>query len=224
MQLRRTVIVPYSAAAMFDLADDIESYPKFLPWCDAADVLRDGEQVIATLHIQYCGLKTKLKTRNRHKRPQSIRMELAGGPLRSLQGGWEFVDLGDGRCRVEFALDYQFGGGVLGRVFARVFDAVFGKFLDNFVSQANIRYGGEAMTGNIRVAIADSNGEKQLILAEGATVADALKAGGYENVESAGIFGRVCSPQTPLTNGTRVEIYEPLANDPRQRRRSRANS
>ncbi|MBE8159044.1 MAG: ubiquinone-binding protein, partial [Betaproteobacteria bacterium] len=45
MLARRIVIVPYSAEAMFALADNIESYPDFLPWCVGVDAAREGEEV-----------------------------------------------------------------------------------------------------------------------------------------------------------------------------------
>jgi len=37
-----------------------------------------------------------------------------------------------------------------------------------------------------------------------------------------GIFGRVVSPDTPLRDGDRVEIYRPLSVDPKEVRRKRA--
>lgn len=224
MRVRRVVVVPYSAAAMFALADDIEAYPEFLPWCARTEVARSGEQVRAAMHIHYCGLKTSLTTDNRHVPPSCIDMTLADGPLKFLNGKWQFSDLADGRCRVEFALDYLFKQRILDAVFVRLFDAVFGRFVDSFVKQAEVRYG-TAESGRIRVAVACADaGERQLSLATGATVGDALAAGGYEDAESVGIFGRICGRQTPLANGDRVEIYRPLAQDPRTARRARADS
>jgi hypothetical protein len=37
-----------------------------------------------------------------------------------------------------------------------------------------------------------------------------------------GIFGKVVSPDTPLRDGDRVEIYRPLIADPKQARSTRA--
>ncbi|MEM9323994.1 MAG: SRPBCC family protein, partial [Pseudomonadota bacterium] len=49
-QVRRSALVPYTAQAMFDLVDDVASYPEFLPWCsDAVEHERNDEQVRATL-------------------------------------------------------------------------------------------------------------------------------------------------------------------------------
>jgi len=39
-------VMPYTAQQMYDLVTDVESYPKFLPWCAAArirSVQPDGE-------------------------------------------------------------------------------------------------------------------------------------------------------------------------------------
>ena len=210
--------MPHSAAEMFALADDVLSYPQFLPWCESAEETRDGEKVRAALHIRYCGLKTFFATENRHVPPHRIDMNLAAGPLKSLSGGWRFADLADGRCRVEFFVEYQFASGVLGAVFARMFGAMFGRFVDCFVRRA------EEVAGKyIRITVAsEEDGEKHLTLAAGATVGDALAAGGYADAESAGVFGRVCERNAPLSAGDRVEVYRPLRQDPRIARRERA--
>ena len=203
------------------MADGVESYPEFLPWCKSAEVSRDGETVCATLHIQYFGLKTSLSTRNRHVRPRRIEMRLAAGPLKSLSGSWDFSDLGDGRSRVEFCLQYRFARGVLGAVFERLFDSAFGRFMDGFLLRAKEVYGSGG-----GISIADKNGEKPLPLSEGATVGDALSAGGYSDSDevSAGIYGKECGRDTKLKPGDRVEVYSPLPQTPQERRKKAADS
>ena len=37
-KVQRSVLVPYSAAQMFDLVADVEKYPEFMPWCGGAEV------------------------------------------------------------------------------------------------------------------------------------------------------------------------------------------
>ena len=41
--VRKSVIVPHRAAAMFDLVDDVERYPEFLPWCAGTELLERTE-------------------------------------------------------------------------------------------------------------------------------------------------------------------------------------
>lgn len=59
-------------------------------------------------------------------------------------------------------------------------------------------------------------------LPAGATVRDALDASGMSTSGAVGVFGKVVGAQTPLKDGDRVEIYRPLAADPKEQRRRRA--
>lgn len=62
-------------------------------------------------------------------------------------------------------------------------------------------------------------------LPPGATLRDALLASGFAvNLErqAFGIFGKRASLDQPLAEGDRVEIYRPLAMDPKEARRRRA--
>lgn len=60
-------------------------------------------------------------------------------------------------------------------------------------------------------------------LPAGATVRDALAAAAMKG-EAVGIFGKRVTMETKLTDGDRVEIYRPLAMDPKEARRRRARS
>jgi len=69
---------------------------------------------------------------------------------------------------------------------------------------------------------------KQVVLDDGATVAQALAAadfgehGALVDPRRVGVFGRCVTPEQPLHDGDRVEIYRPLAVDPKEARRRRA--
>ena len=63
----------------------------------------------------------------------------------------------------------------------------------------------------------------RLELPAGATLRDAIAASGLaiEN-QAVGIFGKRAALDTPLKPGDRVELYRPLAIDPKEARRRRA--
>jgi putative ubiquitin-RnfH superfamily antitoxin RatB of RatAB toxin-antitoxin module len=67
-----------------------------------------------------------------------------------------------------------------------------------------------------------------LELPPGATVRDALAASGVAarhaalDLSQIGIFGRRVTPDAVLSDGDRVELYRPLALDPKEARRRRA--
>jgi uncharacterized protein len=55
-----------------------------------------------------------------------------------------------------------------------------------------------------------------------ATVRAAVTASGLPHDNLFGVFGRRVGPEHRLTDGDRVEIYRPLAIDPKEARRRRA--
>jgi len=61
----------------------------------------------------------------------------------------------------------------------------------------------------------------RLELPAGSRVRDALRAAGIK-ADAVGVFGKRVAPDQPLADGDRVEIYRPLALDPKERRRQRA--
>ncbi len=68
---------------------------------------------------------------------------------------------------------------------------------------------------------------RELMLAEGSTLRDALQASGLLtpgldiNACPVGIFGKKKTPDTVLRDGDRVEIYRPLVANPMDARRRR---
>lgn len=75
----------------------------------------------------------------------------------------------------------------------------------------------------------DSVWRRDLDLAPGATVAQALAASGFARqfpgldawVLGVGVYGRLAAPGTVLADGDRVEIYRALSFDPKESRRRR---
>ena len=39
MEVRKTLLVPYPPEFVFDLIEQAEHYPEFLPWCGGATIL-----------------------------------------------------------------------------------------------------------------------------------------------------------------------------------------
>ena len=66
---------------------------------------------------------------------------------------------------------------------------------------------------------------RRIELPAGSTAADAVAASGLAEAAQTGrigIFGKVVSAGTIVRDGDRVEIYRPLAADPKDLRRARA--
>jgi ribosome-associated toxin RatA of RatAB toxin-antitoxin module len=140
--VNRSALVPHPAERMFELVERVEDYPLFLPWCGGAVVHeRSPARMVATLHIDFRGLRQSFTTENRHEAARSIRMQLRDGPFTRLDGLWSFTPLRVDACKVAFDLDYALAGGVLSRALAPVFEQIAGSFVDAFVARAEATRG-----------------------------------------------------------------------------------
>jgi ribosome-associated toxin RatA of RatAB toxin-antitoxin module len=140
-RIQRSAIVEHSAQEMYALVDDIESYPRFLPWCTAATVdERTGESARATLTIGLRGLRQSFTTHNANRPGESIDLSLVKGPFRRFQAAWRFKPLSAEACGIEFSLEYEMAG-TLARIHEPLFDHIADTMVDAFTRRADQLYG-----------------------------------------------------------------------------------
>lgn len=140
--LNRRVVVPYSAKQIFELINDIASYPKFIPWCSASKIISMQEhEVIATLEISWRGVRKSFTTRNKLQPDQRIDISLVSGPLSYLTGNWYLRDLTQTTCEVNLDLNFAFMGRMIDFVFEPIFKYIANSLVDAFVQRAHAIYG-----------------------------------------------------------------------------------
>jgi len=122
---------------MYDLINDIERYPEFVPWCTAARIVsRTDHEVVATLNIKRGPLKTEFTTRNLLEPGSRVLMQFVSGPFRVLEGLWTLTALGDLGCRVELEMRFEFANRVAGTLFEPLFEDTAASLVDAFVKRA----------------------------------------------------------------------------------------
>ncbi|MFP4243699.1 MAG: type II toxin-antitoxin system RatA family toxin [Ectothiorhodospira sp.] len=140
--IRRREVVPYTPQEMFDLVNDVESYPRFLPGCRSAQVLsRSGDEVTARVELAKGAVRKSFTTRNRLQRHKMIEMRLVDGPFRQLEGFWRFDPLEDGRTQVGLDLDFEFSSRLVSTVVGPVFHQIANSLVDAFSKRAREVYG-----------------------------------------------------------------------------------
>lgn len=140
-QISRTALVPYSAEQMYQLVNDVESYPQFLPGCSGSRVLDESDsQMMAAVDVSKAGISKTFTTRNILVSNKSIMMQLVDGPFRKLMGGWRFTPLGDDACRIEFQLDFEFTNKLIELAFGRVFKELASNMVQAFTLRAKEVY------------------------------------------------------------------------------------
>jgi ribosome-associated toxin RatA of RatAB toxin-antitoxin module len=128
---------------MFALVDAVETYPEFLPWCSRTELkFRDESKTVATLHIDYHAVKSHFTTSNDKEAPGLMTIRLVDGPFRRLEGHWKFKPLGEGACKIEFSLAYEFSSKLFEKIIGPVFGHIANSFIDAFVRRADALKGG----------------------------------------------------------------------------------
>lgn len=127
---------------MYVLVADIASYPKFLPWCSASQILHQQDDAVeAAITISYKGVQKTFTTRNLLQKDKMMEMKLVEGPFRHLHGYWRFTEL-DGRAsKVELDLQFEVASRVLSMVMTPVFTGIANQLVDAFHARAVELYG-----------------------------------------------------------------------------------
>jgi ribosome-associated toxin RatA of RatAB toxin-antitoxin module len=145
--VRKSVLLWYSPAEMYELVTDVRRYPEFLPWCDRAELLHAHDDgVTARLGLHYMGVRHAFTTRNVQRPGERVAVQLVDGPFSTLEGEWLFLPLGrtgseQQACKIEFDLRYAFASAALETVVSPVFDRIANTFVDSFVRRAEDVYG-----------------------------------------------------------------------------------
>ncbi len=140
--IRRSEQVPYTATEMYDLVNDIERYPEFIPWCKHCEIVTTGEESTrARMTFAKGGMEKTLETVNRHQRGKMIDIRLADGPFRRLEGYWRFHDLGSQSSRVSLDMEFEFSNRLVAYAFGKVFTQIANTLVDAFIRRAREVYG-----------------------------------------------------------------------------------
>lgn len=138
----RSAIVEHSTSEIYALVEDIEAYPRFLPWCAGSTVIeRTPNRTVATLKIGFKGVRQSFTTENANLEGESIEMRLLKGPFRKFSARWRFEPLAEHAARIEFTLEYEIASRVLAKLLEPVFDHIADTMVQAFTRRADEVYG-----------------------------------------------------------------------------------
>lgn len=142
--LNKHAIVPFSTHQMFELVNNIEDYPRFLPWCHSSQIIkRSKKEVVASIQISWKGISKTFTTRNLLYPYDRMKIELVDGPLKHLDGLWAFQRFDDRACKVSLDLEFEFAGSFVDTFFQPVFQHIANTLVDSFCKRAVDVYGSE---------------------------------------------------------------------------------
>ncbi|MFA5949623.1 MAG: type II toxin-antitoxin system RatA family toxin [Hyphomicrobium sp.] len=144
-------IVPFTPGQIYDIVADVESYPKFLPFCEGLTILSRkptvaGEEIVAAMTIGYKIIRETFSTRVRLDPAEPvIRVEYVDGPFSHLENVWHFRPVAGG-AEIEFFIDYEFRSSLLAAVAGAAFNKAVRSYTDAFEARARLVYGGVSAT------------------------------------------------------------------------------
>lgn len=109
MRVTKNIIVPFTASKMYDLINDIDSYPIFLPWCSATEIhSKSSTSLEATIHVNKGPVNYSITTQNTMRENELINMQYKTGPFKYCVGSWQFKPQQQNSCQVIFDIEYEF--------------------------------------------------------------------------------------------------------------------
>ena len=130
---------------LVDLVLDIESYPKFIPYCLDAKIYEKKEEknlilIIADLTIGKGPFKATYKSDVRfNKDTDTILVTNIEGPLKHLDNKWFFHEK-DRSTEISFDIDFEIENKFLNIVMSKSFQFGLDKIADAFQERANVFY------------------------------------------------------------------------------------
>lgn len=143
-EVRRSALLPFTAAQIYGLVTDVERYPEFLPWCTTARILADeGEYVTVNLGLARGMARGSFTTRNRLVPDRSVIMSLIDGPFSLLEGAWHFTPIQEAGSRADLHVRFATHGVVSGIVLGPAFQEICNQLVDAFGRRARQVFRGE---------------------------------------------------------------------------------
>ncbi|WP_114786505.1 SRPBCC family protein [Vibrio tetraodonis] len=140
-QVSRSALVSFSAQQMFDLVNDVASYPEFLPGCSGSKVIESSlSTMVASVNVSKAGISKTFTTSNQLVPGEAILMSLVDGPFKTLKGGWFFTALDEKACKVELKLEFEFSSKMVELAFGKVFSELTNNMVNAFTQRAKQVY------------------------------------------------------------------------------------
>lgn len=133
--------LPWTPEQLFDLVADVDRYPEFLPWVLASRITRrENGTFYADLVIGYRLVRETFTSKVTVQRPNRIHVEYLSGPLRYLSNSWSFIREPDGRCTIDFYVDFEFRSRMFQKLVGLFFNEAVRRMVGAFEARAQKIY------------------------------------------------------------------------------------
>jgi ribosome-associated toxin RatA of RatAB toxin-antitoxin module len=140
-EISRSALMPYPARVMYDIVNEVERYPEFLPWCGGVEVHQaDEHSMEAAILMRAAGLDHWFRTRNRMVPGESIEITLVEGPFSQLEGSWCFTPIDSDGCKIDLILQFEIKHSLAAAIIAPAFSRIANTMVESFCNRARDLY------------------------------------------------------------------------------------
>lgn len=139
-------LVAYTPQEIFDLVQDVEAYPKFLPHCQSIEVhARRANAMQVSMRVGVAGMGVTLTTENTWIDGQLIKLTLDAkqpySPFQNFEGIWSFKLHETGHCFVSFEANFQVTHALAATMIDKLLSTVSEEMIGAFEARAKDVYG-----------------------------------------------------------------------------------
>lgn len=134
-------ILNHQPEQLYALVADVAKYPEFLPWCLAARIRsQNDEMLVADLIIGFQVFKERFTSHvSLDEAAMEIHVEYAEGPFKYLKNTWKFLPHEQG-CEIDFYVDFEFNSRILQTVIESLFTEAVRRMVGAFEARADSLY------------------------------------------------------------------------------------
>lgn len=140
-QYKTSYFSEFSQEQIFALVADIESYPDFIPWCEAVRITKKQDTyIIADLAVKFSVFKATYSSKIQLFHPEKILVHLESGPFKKLETVWKFHHHKSG-TKISFEIEFEFNSSLFESMISPYFEKAAHKITDAFKKRAYGIYG-----------------------------------------------------------------------------------
>ena len=142
--ISKSPVVPFTTEQMYELVNDVETYPLFLPWCSAGVVhVHEPKYMKASVSLSVGAVKQTFTTENTLQPGKRIDVQLLSGPFKQLHGYWVFEAAGEGMCRISFQMNFEYKNKIIKLALNKIFKRIGDSMVASFIDRAKVLYAGQ---------------------------------------------------------------------------------
>ena len=137
----------YSADQMFQLVADVESYPLFIPWCEAVRINSNYWSPNSECNILNTDMRVSFKFFKEkltseviiNQGSKIIKVEYIDGPFKFLRNQWFFENIGS-ECQIKFNVEFEFKSKIMQKLTGLIFQEAMKRIVKAFERRAEELY------------------------------------------------------------------------------------